>query len=339
MERNIFKRIQIPGSSPAAANWGCARWGYKTWNELFKAMCGEENDYNSMLEDGEDNALNESMEKLESDENCILNGTKRKLIIDEILNEPLLKKIKLEMKPKLKSDNQSIEFDINSLQCMQPFRNEPKQQKITFPLIKDNEAKFNPNEPSTSTAYFEWQNDGNDQMLNDCVVLEECKKTKPVQTATKAEASHKKNIARTRLMDGRNDKVKTDISMMFWPIESWPAFAVEILFSSDFHYNERLTFATFFHGNGLVDSSLPITILQFYNPNAVSREWKQKLYKFEKLFQYLDKANDTTDELHSEMTRKYYFYSMINKHMMYYNGDKRKNGKPENFLRNDKWQY
>lgn len=151
MERN---RIQIPGASPADANWGCARWGFTTWNELFNGMCGEESEYNSILEDGEDNALDESMEKLENDVNCILNGTKPKLITNDILNEPILKKRKMDIEAKVKSENTSIGFDISSLQCMQPFRNEPKQQKITFPSMKDNAQKFNPNEPSTSTAYF-----------------------------------------------------------------------------------------------------------------------------------------------------------------------------------------
>lgn len=251
-----------------------------------------------LLDDDMDDSLNDLIVKLETDASSIFNGTKYKLIANKILCEPLLKKKKVENEVKINVKND--------------------------------------NEPSTSAACFEWRNDGMDGMLFDRVTLEENLRNSP-KICTKAEISHKRNVARIRLADKRNNRIKNEIAVFFWAIEKWPAFAVEILFSTNFGYNERLTLATFFHGNGLVCPALPVLILQFYNRNAVSRDWKQKLYKFEKLFQFLDKTKDTTDPQAIEMSKKYYFYSMINKHMIYYDGNKRNNGQPEQFVRCVKW--
>lgn len=300
-------------NSTTEENKKTIRWpllGLNSVEELF------ENSEDEVKNTESDDELNSTMEELQNDVNSILNGTKHKLIVNEILNEPLLKKKKFEKSTKV------IEPKLNPTSTS------------TASTSTASTSTVSTSTASTSTAYINWLNDGFDGKLFDCVTLEMM--TTP-EKATKAEIDHKRNLARTKRADSRNDKIKKDISELFWPIESWPAFAVEILYSTDFNYNERITFATFFHGNGLTCPSLPISILYFYNPNAYSRKWKQKLYKFEKLFHYLDKTNDRTDPLHNELIRKYYYYSMINKHMMYYNGEKRKNGKPDNFVWNDKY--
>lgn len=41
--RNIFKSIQLPGSSPGDSNWETARWGFKDWDSLFDNCFGELN--------------------------------------------------------------------------------------------------------------------------------------------------------------------------------------------------------------------------------------------------------------------------------------------------------
>lgn len=147
--------------------------------------------------------------------------------------------------------------------------------------------------------------------------------------------THRHNLAKIRLKDRVNkDIMKNELEDMFWPISQWPAFAVELLLTPCFNYNERLTLATFFHGNGMADATLPIKLIKFYNKywkhdSNHYHGWKQKFHKFSCLFEYLDKAKDFNDPDYHRIGNKYYYYSMIVKQMLYYNGNKRKNGKSD----------
>lgn len=183
--------------------------------------------------------------------------------------------------------------------------------------------------------------DGNDHLFLECMDPDEPKlKPKPTlprkAIATREEINHKRNIAIIRTADRRNkNEMKNKLEDLFWPISDWPPYIVGLLLSPTFNYIERLSLATFFHGNGLRDASLAVTLIQFYNENwriANHIKWKAKFYKFEKLFDYLDKAYDTADSQYHYIRKTYYFYSMMIKHMLYYNGDKRKNGNPEPFV-------
>lgn len=102
--------------------------------------------------------------------------------------------------------------------------------------------------------------------------------------------------------------------------------------------NERLTLATFFHGNGWVSPKKAVQCVEIYNEHAQKgkhRQWKTKFFKFEQLFPYLDRALDRNDESYHRLSKKYYYYSMMTKHMMYYNGEKRKNAKLQKFVQHE----
>lgn len=73
--------MAILGSKPSDANWKSARYGYKSWDDAWKALGGadSDSDSDSPLNDGNDELLVNSMIACENDENCILNGTKYKL--------------------------------------------------------------------------------------------------------------------------------------------------------------------------------------------------------------------------------------------------------------------
>lgn len=154
----------------------------------------------------------------------------------------------------------------------------------------------------------------------------ECKKTHK-------QYAHASQLDRIDEMDRLDcNRIKGNLENHFFAIRTWPAFAVNLLLTPTFNYNDRITLAAFFHGNGLVNSERAIRYFQFYNPywKLDRRQWKQKLYLFTKLFLYLDKAHDFHAPEYHHVRNNYYYYSMIVKHMLYYNGNKRKNSKPAN---------
>lgn len=146
---------------------------------------------------------------------------------------------------------------------------------------------------------------------------------------------HRANLAKINALDIANClRMKNRIANHFWPIRTWPSFAVEILLSPMFNYNERLTLATFFHGNGLRNTTRAVHIIKFYNQYWKKdrlTEWKQKFYKFQKFFEYLDKSKNVYDPDYHRIGSTYYYYSMVTKHMLYYNGNKRKQGNQYEF--------
>lgn len=77
-------------------------------------------------------------------------------------------------------------------------------------------------------------------------------------------------------------------------------------------------------------------IIKFYNKHwkKTHNGWKQKFYKFTKLFPFLNKAKDFFDPDYHRIGNTHYYYSMIAKHMLYYNGNKRKQGNQFEFVVN-----
>lgn len=146
--------------------------------------------------------------------------------------------------------------------------------------------------------------------------------------------TYRHNLAKIKLRNQSDQKqMKNKIEDLFWPISDWPPFVVEVLMSPTLDYNERLKLATFFHGNGIRNPEFPTEIIRFYNRHWMKHHnaWKQKWYKFGKLFEFLDKALDSTDSEYHSMGRTYYYYNMIVKHMLFYNGNKREKGKAADF--------
>lgn len=149
------------------------------------------------------------------------------------------------------------------------------------------------------------------------------------------EMEHRHRMAKIRRKNRYdNFAMRDEIRNMFWCVYEWPAFVVEIMLSCEFKYNDRLTLATFFHGNGLINPDFPIEIFKFYNkywktdPEGI---WERRFYAFSKVFHYLNKIHDKNDPDGERMSSQYYYYSMVAKHMIYYNGRKRSEARKSSF--------
>lgn len=168
-------------------------------------------------------------------------------------------------------------------------------------------------------------NKDNEVLLN-IMSIDNAKVNKIFETSkcTKEEIKHKRNIAKIRRIDSKNrNNFKEWFEDVFFPITSWPPYAVEVLLSEDFTYQDRLVLATFFHGNGLFDEKMAHKIVTFYNIYSSKYDWKQKLYKFSKLWVYLNKTNDMNDPDYSRIRSTYYYYCIRSMRMIYYDGSLR----------------
>lgn len=270
MERNIFSSIQLPGSKPGDANWEYTKWGYRTLDELMEAMCGDSSE--SPLYDGNDKSIVDSVVACEEDVNCILNGTKIKLIVGPILNEPLAS----------------------------------ANIKNTF------------------------LNDGNDQIINCAYDLVEFMNNvkKKEQPKVHQKVHNNRQLAIIRRKDCANQfKFKNKLDEVFWPVDKWPAYVLNILLSDEFKYQDRLSLATFFHGNGLPHYDLAVNAYKFYNKFwRNTREWDRRFFEFTKLWEYLDKTRDPNCPEYQRIRTNYYYYSLMENHMMYYDGNLRVKG-------------
>lgn len=142
------------------------------------------------------------------------------------------------------------------------------------------------------------------------------------------ETAHEKNLAYIRQKDSLNsNNVKEILEDMFSGIDMWPPFIVSILLDTYFGYQARLTLAAFFVGNALISPEIPLVVYKFYNKHwNNSRDWRQRLLKFENLFEYLNKANNSNNPECQHIQSTYYYYNMTVQHMMYFNGDLRVRG-------------
>lgn len=154
---------------------------------------------------------------------------------------------------------------------------------------------------------------------------------KAIKKCNAKEINYKRYLAKIKLKDSKTGKrFKESLDSIFDPIDSWPPYVVCALMSDRFGYQDRLVLAGFMHGNGFSDSEMAKQIVVFYNKNCVRYEWKQKLYKFGKLWSHLNKAYTNEPESHN-IKQNYYYYCMHFKHMMYYDGTLRKrSGRKEN---------
>lgn len=178
--------------------------------------------------------------------------------------------------------------------------------------------------------------DGADELLNNAVDLYERPKGKPSLIPdnmlyclqyTKKEREEKKFKAMVRLRDTKTaNSVKNQLKDLFYPIEEWPVFIIRILIGDvDFNYSSRISMATFFHGNGFLDSNRAEWLIKFYNKQWRNRkgdekQWTTRFNKFNKLFEYLNKANDPSDVQYHAISSTYYYYNMLAKQTMFYDG-------------------
>lgn len=138
---------------------------------------------------------------------------------------------------------------------------------------------------------------------------------------------HKRNLVQIRKIDRLdNFNFKIELSDMFWGIDCWPPYAVKILFTNRFSYQERLVFGIFLHGNGMRDTTFAVNVLKMCNRHiklySVSNQ-NSKIIKFISLFDYLDKSNTNDDPMSHHIRSSYYYYDMRIKHMVFYSGELR----------------
>lgn len=123
---------------------------------------------------------------------------------------------------------------------------------------------------------------------------------------------------------------------VFYPIETWPNFAIEILLSENFRYQERISLATFFYGNGLHDVIMAERILKYYNKHwNFSRHWTQRFREFTALFTYLDAMKTNTDNNGPRLRAQYWYYDIESKLTLFFDGKVRTNdGNKREFVEN-----
>lgn len=148
---------------------------------------------------------------------------------------------------------------------------------------------------------------------------------------------HKRNLVQISKADRSNGyRLKCDLMDEFWKIDVWPPYVVKVLLLSRFNYKDRLVLATFLHGNAMRNKEMAIRIVTTYNQPfklMPTQDQNRKLSKFSALFEYLDKSDDKNDAMYEHIRTTYYYYDMRVKHMMYYNGKKRKKQQPAEFTR------
>lgn len=339
--RNIFKLIQLPGSKPGDANWETARWGFADWDSLFKNMFDESND-----------AEQSSAENKSQDFQRKIDGT-----LAPFKKEPKQTKLTSYFRAKMDYRDAHTTSAANSSTISDAPTTSAAylaSTSATSTIMSDAPTTSTGANSTTISDYY--LQDEDDELILAAVQSNESqasafdqrmelevfwKKVEKDQKVEQHQIAHRHNLAKIKLKDrADNERMKKQIGDVFWPIREWPSFAVEILLSPTFNYNERLTFATFFHGNGMKDATWPIQIIRFYNKHWKNAHnhyhgWKQKFHKFEMLFKYLDKAKDSNDPEYHRIGHTYYYYSMIAKHMLYYNGNKRKEGNQYEFVVNN----
>lgn len=182
-------------------------------------------------------------------------------------------------------------------------------------------------------------NDGEDEVFH--LAVESSSKHIPENLLfavkkTEKEILHNKLVAKIRLINGKKGShFKEKMEDFFYCIEMWPNYAIEILLSKTFCYQERLSLATFFYGNGLRDGAFAEMILKFYNAHwNHSRERTKRFLQFADLFTYLDQMNSNTDN-GPRLRSQYWYYDIESKLTLFFDGTIRlKNGNKRKFVEN-----
>lgn len=124
-----------------------------------------------------------------------------------------------------------------------------------------------------------------------------------------------RNLAIVRTKNRSNNFIKIWISEHFWPMEEWPDHIINGLI--DFKYSDRICICNFLYGNG-VQLQDAFRLIAFYH-NCYE-------YTFIKLYIRLNEAVQKQHWDYHRITSIYYFYSMISRRVMYFDGSIRLNG-------------
>lgn len=157
---------------------------------------------------------------------------------------------------------------------------------------------------------------------------------------SKKEIERNHLLAKVRLREGKIPwirRYKEKLSDYFFLVETWPNYAIKLLFTREFNYSERIALACFLHGNGLKDVWKAQTIFQMYNSfwdraRHTAKKWNDRFSEFRNLFTYLEQINKCTDT-GARLKREYYYYDMGTNLTMYYDGNVRmRNGEKRKYF-------
>lgn len=147
---------------------------------------------------------------------------------------------------------------------------------------------------------------------------------------SRARINRNKNIAIIRTKNRRNSSIKNWIIDHFWPVEEWPDHIVNSLI--DFKYTDRICICNFLYGNGLQLQDAFKLIAFYHNWDIHTKNCYE--YTFTKLWLRLNEAVQKQHWDYHRITSTYYFYSMISRRVMYFDGTIRLNGVKINVVQN-----
>lgn len=139
-----------------------------------------------------------------------------------------------------------------------------------------------------------------------------------------------RNIAIMRLSNNKNPTIKGIWLEHFWPPEQWPDHIVNSFM--DFKYTDRICVCNFFYGNGLIFDNA-FAAIRFYHSWNTS-ELRHYEYQFRLLWLRVDNAVKHIHDDWHRITSTYYFYSMMSRSVMYFDGTLRMYGNKINILNN-----
>lgn len=124
-------------------------------------------------------------------------------------------------------------------------------------------------------------------------------------------------------MNPNIDSIASDI---FFPLNAWPSYMVEIFVITNiasYSYNQRNKICLFFWGNGSTIEQM-FTLSEMYAPRIIQNT-REDRHQYEsskrKCFGLFNTYNENKNN--PAYSERYYFYSLIERRMMYINGTPR----------------
>lgn len=146
-----------------------------------------------------------------------------------------------------------------------------------------------------------------------------------------AKIQRNRNIALMRTKNRRNCFMKVWVAENFWSPDIWPDHIVNCLMK--FQYTDRICICNFLFGNGLQLNNAFDLIAFYHEWNLAERNHYE--YVFSKLWWRLQEAVRKQHPDWHHITSSYYFYSMVNRTVMFFDGTIRKNGNKINLVHNE----
>lgn len=167
-------------------------------------------------------------------------------------------------------------------------------------------------------------NDGMDDLLNRSYEKVKYRIEPFVPPLLEKEKKKQELLAKCQLIETkRRWNLVGEMNDYFFSLESWPVYALELIMTSEFTYNERLSLATFLFGNGLNDEHKALRIFQYYNQSwSHSRQWHKRFLEFQMLFPYLKQTTKQTD-IGRRLRAQYFYFDIQTNLTMFFDGSVR----------------